>query len=201
MCIETMLQSTIGALKAGNYEKFFGENEDVSYNLNDRLERLIRVRGLISQYVDEEALEKSMKLGKDGYNWGDVLNWWVMRVSEYPREEALQDFLKTLQETGLLKPGKEKLIRKETEEPLGESVGQFETYTDNQEEPVDEPAEEQEPIENTDGGYWRLKETNVTSHHQTGRTCCNAGLDGYQFWWLLSALGILCIRQLWITER
>ncbi len=145
MSIETMLQPTIGVLKAGNYEKFFGENEAVPYNLPDRLERLVRVRGLISQYVDEEALEKSMKLGKDGYNWGDILNWWVMRVTEYPREEALQDFLKTLQEAKLLKPGMEKLIREEINEP----------------------------IENTEGGYWRLRETNVTSHEN------EIGADGY----------------------
>ncbi|MBQ7439911.1 MAG: hypothetical protein IJV52_00040, partial [Prevotella sp.] len=34
------------------------------------------------------------------FNWGDLLNHWVVNVTSYSREEALQDFLKYLQEEG-----------------------------------------------------------------------------------------------------
>ena len=132
-CIETMMNSSYGALCSSNYGKFFGEQSPDDFNLTARLERLVNVRRIVSQYVDEDELARTSKIGS--FNYGDVLNWWVKYKSEYPREEALQLFLQELQKYNLLKPGMEKLIR-------------------------EDPTEDDKPKE--ENGYWRLKETNVT---------------------------------------
>ncbi len=101
VCIETMMESTIGALSSGTYRKFFGEESLDDYNLTARLERLVKVRGFVSQYVDEDELAKYTKA--DSFNYGDVLNWWVRLASENDRTVAIQKFREELKEHNLLK--------------------------------------------------------------------------------------------------
>ena len=166
VCIETMLNSELGVLTSDYWGKFFGENEENPYNMRNRLDRLVRVRGILSQYVNEEELDRLARAGS--YNWGDLLNSWVTLVSSYPREEALQRFLKILQEAGVLKDGMEKLIREEV--PDADTV--------QTEEKDAEANKEKETAENdadgkTEGGYWRLKETNISVHEN------EIGEDGY----------------------
>ena len=98
--IETML--SFGALDPRMYNNFFGEYSADDYDLNARLERLCRVRSMISMYVDEPALERLRKA--QSYNYGDVLNYWVMYISDKneTRESAIEKFKATLYEWGVL---------------------------------------------------------------------------------------------------
>ena len=98
-CIEEMMKS-YGCLSSGNYGKFFGEQSKDDYNLTERLERIVRVRTIISEYVDEEALAQSQKDGI--YNWGVLLNDWVELVSENKRDEAVNQFIAKLKSYGVL---------------------------------------------------------------------------------------------------
>ena len=98
--IESMLRD-YGVLKSGNYKNFFGENEDVEYDITRRLERLVNVRNFLTQYVDEKAMKQSIKDG--GNNWGDVINWWVMYADQYPKDVAIDKLLVDLKESELLK--------------------------------------------------------------------------------------------------
>ena len=84
------------------YNNFFGEYSADDYDLNARLERLCRVRSMISMYVDEPALERLRKA--QSYNYGDVLNYWVMYISDKneTRETVIEKFKATLYEWGVL---------------------------------------------------------------------------------------------------
>ena len=117
--------------------EFFGEQSAEDYNVTNRLERLVKVRSILSQYVNEEELNRLTKAGS--FNWGDLLNSWAADSTSYPREEALQRFLKFLQERNLLKAGMEKLIR-------------------------DGSAENKPDTTEQKDGYWKLKETNTASN-------------------------------------
>ena len=57
---------------------------------------------MISMYVDEPALERLRKA--QSYNYGDVLNYWVMYISDKneTRETAIEKFKATLYEWGVL---------------------------------------------------------------------------------------------------
>ena len=96
-CIEEMLNEYYGALDSKFYRGFFGEQSSDDYNLTNRLERLVNVRRYISQYVDEEKLKKT-----EDYNYGTLLNMWVMYASENKKSEAIDQFINFLQEEGLL---------------------------------------------------------------------------------------------------
>ena len=164
LCIETMLNSELGVLTSGYWSSFFGESEANPYNMRNRLDRLVRVRGIQSQYVDEEELDRLTRAGS--FNWGDLLNTWVSLVSSYPREEALQRFLRLLQEEGILKAGMEKLIREEVPDA---DIAQAE---ENAEEDTEKEAAKEETAK-TAGGYWTLKETNLRIEED------EIGEDGY----------------------
>ena len=47
LCIETMLNSELGVLTSGYWSRFFGESEANPYNMRNRLDRLVRVRGIL----------------------------------------------------------------------------------------------------------------------------------------------------------
>ena len=164
LCIETMLNSELGVLTSGYWSSFFGESEANPYNMRNRLDRLVRVRGILSKYVDEEELDRLARAGS--FNWGDLLNNWVSLVSSYPREEALQRFLRYLQEAGVLKGGMEKLIREEVPDA---DIAQVE---ENAEEDTEKEAAKEETAK-TAGGYWTLKETNLRVEED------EIGEDGY----------------------
>ncbi len=99
--IETMLLD-YGALKEGRFMNFFHEESADDYDISRRLERLINVRGFLTQYVDEKALNQSIKDG--GFNWGDIVNWWVGYADEYPKDEAIDKLIADLQQYELLNP-------------------------------------------------------------------------------------------------
>ncbi|MBQ2092261.1 MAG: zinc-ribbon domain-containing protein [Clostridia bacterium] len=99
--IETML-SSYGALTAGNYMDFFHEESADDYNITNRLERLINVRNFLTQYVDQKALNQSMKDGS--FNWGDIINWWVSYADKNPKDAAIDMLIKDLEEYELLNP-------------------------------------------------------------------------------------------------
>ena len=101
-CIETMMTSGIGALYSGSFGKFFGEQSPDDYNITARLERLVKVRDFVSQYVDEDELAKVSKID-NSYNYGDILNWWVRLASENDRAVAIQKFREELKEHGFPK--------------------------------------------------------------------------------------------------
>lgn len=98
-CIETMLEN-VGALKSGYYTDFFKDGD--CYCLSARLERLMKVRAQVSQYIDEAALEQSRKNG--GFNYGDIMNWWVIAANEHmgDRNATVKAFCETLKEYELL---------------------------------------------------------------------------------------------------
>ena len=98
-CIEEMMRS-YGCLSSGNYNKFFGEQSNDDYNLTERLERIVRVRTMISEYVDEEALAKSQQDGI--YNWGTLLNDWVSLSVENKKDDAVKLFIAKLKSYGVL---------------------------------------------------------------------------------------------------
>lgn|GEM_PF-6231617 len=117
--IEAMLRD-YGALKEGRYAKFFGEESADDYDLSRRLERLVNVRSFLTQYVDQKALNQSAR--DDGFNWGDVINWWVMYADEFPKDEAIDKLVADLQEYELLNPN----FVPEVRPPLAELLGEFE---------------------------------------------------------------------------
>ncbi|MCR4762473.1 MAG: Ig-like domain-containing protein, partial [Lachnospiraceae bacterium] len=106
--IKEMMKST-GCLNSSNYAAFFGETTKEDYNLTARLERMVCVRGFISQYVDEKKLEDC---GPGSWNYGDLMNEWVSRASARKawnspeaKQEAIRDFCDFLAEQKLLKSG------------------------------------------------------------------------------------------------
>ena len=100
-CVEEMMRS-YGCLSSGNFNRFFGEQSDDDYDLTARLERIMRVRQMISEYVDEEALGKSQKDGI--YNWGVLMNDWVSLATENKKDEAVKLFISKLKSYGVLNP-------------------------------------------------------------------------------------------------
>lgn len=98
-CIEEML-SSYGCLSSGNYSKFFGEQSSEDYNLTDRLDRIVRVRQMLTQYVDEDALAKSQKNGI--YNWGTLMNDWVGLAVNNKKDDAVEQFLVKLKDYGVI---------------------------------------------------------------------------------------------------
>ena len=100
-CVEEMMRS-YGCLSSGNFKKFFGEQSDDDYDLTARLERIMRVRQMISEYVDEEALGKSQKDGI--YNWGVLMNDWVSLATENKKDDAVKLFISQLKSYGVLNP-------------------------------------------------------------------------------------------------
>ena len=100
-CIEEMMLS-YGCLSSGNYNKFFGEQSNDDYDLTARLERIVRVRGMLTQYVDEEALASSQKDGI--YNWGVLMNDWVELATNNKKDEAVNQFISKLKSYGVLNP-------------------------------------------------------------------------------------------------
>lgn len=101
-CIDEMLNHYYGALESSNYKQFFGESSDSDFNMRARLERLVKVRKYISQYVDEDALKE---LGKSGYNYGTLLNEWIKNASQYKKEDAVDKFCTYLKDIGAYKSG------------------------------------------------------------------------------------------------
>ena len=100
-CVEEMMRS-YGCLSSGNFNKFFGEQSDDDYDLTARLERIMRVRQMISEYVDEDALGESQKDGI--YNWGVLMNDWVSLATENKKDEAVKLFISQLKSYGVLNP-------------------------------------------------------------------------------------------------
>ncbi len=103
ICIQDMLGIT-GALRSGMYMEFFGEKSRGDYSLTDRLNRLMQVRGFISRFVNEAALEKTTKNG--GHNYGSLLNEWVRLYNDNlnDREIVIREFTKFLKDANLLNP-------------------------------------------------------------------------------------------------
>lgn len=99
VCVEEMMQS-YGCLSSGSFNKFFGEQSDDDYNLTERLELVMRVRGMLTKYVDEDALSKSQEA--NAYNWGTLMNTWVSLVTENGHDEAEKQFISKLKEFGVL---------------------------------------------------------------------------------------------------
>ncbi len=101
--IETMLDVSYGALRSDRYNEFFGEDSEEGYDVTFRLQRLINIRQFLSEYVDQDALEKGWADG--GVNWGDLLNNWMMFVTDKnnTREMAIDEFINYLDESGILK--------------------------------------------------------------------------------------------------
>ncbi len=118
-CIVEMLNPYYGALYAGNYAHFFGEN-DGQFSLTARMERLIKVRQFISQYVNEDALNRAA-----GYHYGVLLNEWISLASQYSKADAIQKFCQYLQDLGFLKDGLEAPSRQTLEEQLALLKGRW----------------------------------------------------------------------------
>ena len=97
--INTMLNRDLGALRRTNFRSFFHEKPG-GYDVTARLERLIRVKRFIAQYVDEDRLNAD-KLN----NWGDMLNSWIYFASNYQKTEALEKFIGELKRDKLLRNG------------------------------------------------------------------------------------------------
>lgn len=118
--IETMLRD-YGALKEGRFTKFFGEESSDDYDLSRRLERLVKVRSFLTQYVDQKAMNQSIKDG--GFNWGDVINWWVGYADEYPKDQAIDKLIADLEQYELLNPDFVPPAKPELAELVGDFAG------------------------------------------------------------------------------
>ena len=94
--INTMLNETFGALRREYHGKFFHETD--GYNVTDRLERLVRVKAFISQYIKATTLKYD-----PAYNWGDMLNLWINYAESNSKEDALELFIEELKRIDLLK--------------------------------------------------------------------------------------------------
>lgn len=101
-CVQEMLNPNYGVLRSDNFQRFFGESSGKDFSVTARLERLVKVRQFISQYVDEDALEKGRKYG---FNYGMLLNEWVSLASRYKKSDAITKFIEYLKELGFLKQG------------------------------------------------------------------------------------------------
>lgn len=103
VCIEEM-RKVGGALRAGSHCEFFGETGYEDFDMTARLERLTRVRRMISVYVDEKALAESQ--AADAYNYGWLLNDWVTICCENKNNHgnAVRLFCAKLREYGVLNP-------------------------------------------------------------------------------------------------
>lgn len=101
---ELMDCRNFGALCNYQYSRYFGEESYKDYSVTKRMRRLIELRSILSQYVDEDELNSSKNKG--AYNWGTLLNKWVSIASQYPREKALEMFREYLKGLGLLKQEK-----------------------------------------------------------------------------------------------
>ncbi len=143
--IETMMNDYYGALRSGNYGAYFGEQSPNDYSLSNRLERLVNVRSFVSNFVDEQKLEKMRKDGS--FNYGDVLNWWVEFASKYERTEAILKFRERLLEHDLLKDYGDMLVtalilEKTIGSGKSDPVGQYVTYERGWTVVYDEKAED-----------------------------------------------------------
>lgn len=121
--INTMLYEDLGALKRTNFHKFFHDDYS-TYDVVARLERLVRVKAFIAQYVDET------KLNADKYNnWGDMLNQWIYYASNFPKTEALGKFINDLKQLKLLRDGMDvEYKRSAVRQFFGEWVGYYNWY-------------------------------------------------------------------------
>lgn len=104
ICMKDMMDPNSGVLYRYNYASFFGEKSYKDYSVTNRLERLVKIREFISQYVNEEELAKTAKI-EDSYNYGSLINVWVSLASEYPKQTAITKFCEYLKSKGLLKAG------------------------------------------------------------------------------------------------
>ena len=104
--VKTMMYEDLGALKRTNFRSFFHDNT-ATYDVENRLERLVRVKAFIAPYVDETKLERNHFL-----NWGDLLNTWISFASSLPKSEALAKFVDRLKELKLLKDGMDKVYKR-----------------------------------------------------------------------------------------
>lgn len=104
ICMKDMMNVNSGVLHRYNYARFFGEKSYKDYSITNRLERLVKIREFISQYVNEEELAKTAKI-EDSYNYGSLINEWVGFASRYPKADAITKFCEYLKSVGLLKEG------------------------------------------------------------------------------------------------
>lgn len=100
--IDSMLNPYYGALNSRYYREFFGEESESDYSMTNRLERLVNVKRFISQYIDMNRLEWLSK-DPECTNMGDLLNKWIMLASDNPKNVAIDEFIKYLKESGLLR--------------------------------------------------------------------------------------------------
>ena len=100
-CIEEMLKSPDGALISKDYCKIFGEDPKEEINIAKRLEMIVKIRNIISVYVDEKELERCRKAGS--YNYGYLTNLWLRIYTNNPKDRALDMFLAELKRLDLIK--------------------------------------------------------------------------------------------------
>ena len=123
--INTMLNETFGALRREYHGKFFHETD--GYNVTDRLERLVRVKTFIAQYIYDTKLRHD-----PAYNWGDMLNMWINYAESNNKEDALELFTDELKRIGLLQPNMDlKTIDDGLQEKLRSFIGTWVGYEDS----------------------------------------------------------------------
>lgn len=123
--VNTMLNETFGALRREYHGKFFHETD--GYNVTDRLERLVRVKAFIAQYIYDTKLRFD-----PAYNWGDMLNMWVNYAESNSKEDALELFTDELKRIGLLQPNMDlKTIDDGLQEKLHPFIGTWVGYEDS----------------------------------------------------------------------
>ena len=112
LIVATMMTKYTGALDPSNTDvrEFFGEQSEADYNITARLERMVNVRAFISQYVDEDKLNKYSS--SEDFNYGDFMNEWVNiasknRLWENPgnKEASISEFCQYLKKNKYLKDG------------------------------------------------------------------------------------------------
>lgn len=121
-CVEEMLNPYYGVLYSGNFAHFFGEDNG-QFNLTARMERLVKVRQFISQYVNENELNRAA-----GYNYGTLLNEWISLASQYGKADAIRKFCQYLQDLGFLREGMESEAQRTLEEQLELLKGKWEIH-------------------------------------------------------------------------
>ena len=148
--IETMLNTSSGALSWANYSDFFGEGPG-GYDVSKRLERLADLRRELEPFVNTDKL--SGTAGRDaGINFGSIMNYYVGIANYSGEEAAMEKLMEYLKEHGILRePG--------TKKDEGGAKSEEPVETEKPQEPK-EP-EEKETVGNPNHYVWALDKIQV----------------------------------------
>jgi len=100
--MKELLSINSGALREANYAHIFGEDRPgYSYSVEDRFNRILKMRKFISDFVDSSKMEKN----DPDINYGYLINQWC-RILTYAKtkDEQVRELINLLASHDILKP-------------------------------------------------------------------------------------------------